>query len=33
MAASPTKYVVGIDVGSFSVGMAAIKVDDDGMPQ
>ena len=33
MAASSTRYVVGIDVGNFSVGMAAIKVDDDGMPQ
>ena len=32
MTTSSTKYVIGIDVGSFSVGMAAIKVDDDGMP-
>lgn len=26
------KYHVGIDVGTFSVGLAAIEVDDAGMP-
>lgn len=26
------RYVVGIDVGLFSVGLAALKVDDDGVP-
>ena len=33
MDTSLTRYAVGIDVGDFSVGMAAIKVGEDGMPQ